>query len=138
MKKSYVTIVLTLACMLGLGISAHAEDQNKVVVNVQFDFIVAGSRTMPAGTYTISRVSQDPRSGLVIHSGNRNALVLPVDVGEPSGVQAGLGFEHVGDKYYLSTIQTPGGAYTVQTGRAITKLAQTRSKDHVVVSASGN
>ena len=138
MKNSYLTVVLTLTSLLGLGISAHAEDQNKVVVNVQFDFVVAGSRTMPAGTYTISRISQDPRSGLVLRSGDDSALLLPVVVGEASAGQAGLSFERVGERYYLSTIETPGGVYTVATPRAITKLAQSRSKDAVTVSVSGN
>jgi hypothetical protein len=34
MKKSYLTVVLTLTCLLGLGISAHAQDVGKVAVNV--------------------------------------------------------------------------------------------------------
>ena len=138
MKTSYLTIALTLACLLGLGISAHAEDQNKVVVNVQFDFVVGGSRTMPAGTYTISRISQDPRSGLVLRSESDSTLLLPVAIGEASTEQTGLSFEHVGERYYLSKIETPGGIYTVATTRAITKLAQSKSKDAVTVSVSGN
>ena len=136
MKKSYFNVVLTLTCLLGFGISARAEDSNKVVVTVQFEFVVAGSKTMPPGTYSISRISQDPRSGLVIRGNDDSALLLPMVVGHASAEHAGLGFEHVGDKYYLSKIDTPAGVYTIETPRAIAKLAQ--SGERVTVATSGN
>ena len=43
MKKSYLTAVLTLTCMLGLGISARAQDTEGVRVNVPFEFVAGGS-----------------------------------------------------------------------------------------------
>jgi hypothetical protein len=46
MKTSYFTAVLTLTCLLGLGISAHAQDARGVVVNIPFEF-VAGGATLP-------------------------------------------------------------------------------------------
>jgi hypothetical protein len=49
MKTSYFTAVLTLTCLLGLGISARAQDTEGVRVNVPFEF-VAGGATLPAGT----------------------------------------------------------------------------------------
>jgi hypothetical protein len=136
MKKSYFAVVLTLACMLGLGISAHAQEARRVVVKVQFDFVVDGSRTMPAGTYSISRISQDPRAGLVIFNGNDSAILLPMAIGEASAEVAGLRFEHVGDKYFLSKVETPTGVYTIETPRAITELA--RNRDRGTVSSAGN
>ncbi len=30
MKKSYLTVVFTLTCLLGLGISARAQDADKI------------------------------------------------------------------------------------------------------------
>ena len=49
MKKSYLIAVLTLTCLLGLGISARAQDTEGVRVNIPFEFI-AGGTTLPAGT----------------------------------------------------------------------------------------
>ena len=135
MRKSYLTVVLGLTCLLWLGMTAHAEDLNKVVVDVQFEF-AAGGKVMQAGTYTISRISQDPRSGLVLRSDNDSAILLPMAIGEASADQAGLGFEHVGNTYFLTKIETPGAVYTIETPREITKLA--RTKDRVNVSFSGN
>ena len=76
MKKSYLTVVLTLTCLLGLGISAIAQDASNIVVNVPFEF-VAGGKTMPAGTYSIGRVSPDSRSGLIIRGHDGGVFLLP-------------------------------------------------------------
>ncbi len=136
MKKVYLTVVLTLTCLFGLGISAHAQDASRVVFNVPFDFVVDGSRIMPAGTYSINRNSQDPRSGLVIRGENNSTLLLPVAVGGASAEQAKLSFEHAGNTNFLSKVETPAGVYTIETPRAISKLAQRR--DHSAMSSSGN
>ena len=67
MKKSYLTIALTLTVLFGAGLSAHAQDPDSVVVKVPFEF-VAGASTLPAGTYTIGRNSPGANSGLNIRS----------------------------------------------------------------------
>jgi hypothetical protein len=136
MKKSYFTIVLTLACVLGLGITAHAQEARRVVAKVQFDFVVDGSRTMHAGTYSITRISQDPHSGLIISNDNDSAILLPMAIGDTSAQTSGLRFEHVGDRYFLSKVEMPMGIYTMAIPRAITELA--RNRDHGTVSFAGN
>ena len=134
MKKSHSAVLLTLTCLLGLGISARAQEVDKVVVNVPFEFVAAG-QTLPAGTYSVSRVSsRDPRS-LVIRSDNNSVFLLPIVFNGASSDNAKLGFEHVGDKYFLSKIETPAGVYAVRTPRAMTQVAQMR--DHGTVSSSG-
>ncbi len=80
MKKSLFTVVLTMTCLLGLGISAHAQDASRVVVKVPFEF-VAGGKTLPAGTtpagvYTIltpravTKLAQMNDHGVTSSSGN--------------------------------------------------------------------
>ena len=108
MKKS-LAIVLTLTCLLGLGISARAQDVDKVVVNVPFEF-VAGGQTLPAGTYSVSRVSDQTFQALVIRSNDNSVFLLPMFFdGVVCRDHAELRFEHVGDKYFLSKIETPSG-----------------------------
>ena len=142
MNKSFLTVVLTLTCLLGLGISARAQDEDKLVVNVPFDF-VAGGETLPAGTYSVSRISPEANRTLVISSNNNSVFLLPmffddspVSVNQVSADHAELGFEHVGDKYFLSKVETLGGVYAIRTPRAMTQLAQT--KDHSTGSPSGS
>jgi hypothetical protein len=134
MKKSYLTAVLTLTCLLGLGIGARAQDTEGVRVNVPFEF-VAGGATLPAGTYKVGRLSIDGHSGIAIRGYGNAALVLPILVdGTPAG-QPELRFEHVGGKYFLSEIETPGGVYTFALPRAMAALAQV--KDQGTVSSGG-
>lgn len=134
MKKSYLTVVLTLTCLLGLGISACAQNASHIVVNVPFEFVARG-KTLPAGTYSVARVSPDSPL-LNIRGYDGGSFLLPfVSDGSTVG-QAKLSFEHVGGTYFLSEVQTPAGVYTIETPRAITKLAQ--MKDHGTVASSGN
>ena len=141
MKKSYLAVVLTLTCLLGLGISARAQDLSQIAATVPFDF-VAGGETLPAGTYSVSRVSSgDPRS-LAIRSDDNSVFLLPaffdgdpVSLNGGSAYHAELGFEHVGDKYFLSKVETPAGVYAIRAPRAMTQVAQ--MKDHGPGSSSG-
>jgi hypothetical protein len=136
MKKSYLTVVLALTSLLGLGTVARAQDADKILVTVPFEFVVTGSKTMPPGIYTISHASQEPRSALIIRRGDDSVFLLPMAVGQAFAGRAEFGFEHAGNKYYLSTIETPAGVYTIKTPQAITKLAQ--SGERITVFTSGN
>ena len=133
--KSYSAAVLTLIYLVGAGLSARAQDAGKVVVKVPFEF-VAGGETLPAGTYSVTRVSPETHPGLLIHSYENSAFVLPVVVDGAAVEHVQFSFEHVGDKYFLSKVETPLGVYTVGTPRAMTKLAQ--MKGHHGMSSSGS
>jgi len=135
MKKSYLTVVLTLTCLLGLGISASAQDTSNIVANVPFEF-VAGGKTLPAGTYSVGSVFPESDLTLIIRSLDKGGVLLPIVFDGASGGQAKLSFEHIGDTYFLSKVQTPAGVYTIGTRRAITKLAQ--MKDRSTGPSSGN
>ena len=54
MKKKYARILLTLVGLLGLGVAAKAQIRGEIVVTLPFEFVVSG-KTLPAGTYTLSR-----------------------------------------------------------------------------------
>jgi hypothetical protein len=134
MKKSYLTAVLALTCLLGVGVSARAQDREGVRVNIPFEF-VAGGTTLPAGTYTVGRLSFDAYSGITIGGYGNSAFVRPMTVDGTPVEQPKLSFEHVGDKYFLSEAGTPGGVYTFAGPRTMVTLAQ--KKDHSTVSSSG-
>jgi hypothetical protein len=134
MKKSYLTAVLTLTCLLGVGISARAQDAEGVRVKVPFEF-VAGGTTLPAGTYTVGRLSVNTHPVIAVSGYDNGAFVVPIAVGGAPGGQPKLSFEHVGDKYFLSEADTPGGVYTFALPRGLVTLAQ--MKDQGTVSSGG-
>jgi hypothetical protein len=134
MKKSYLTIALTLTTLFGAGLSAHAQYLDRVVVKVPFEF-VAGARTLPAGTYTIGRFSDEVRSALLITDYDKGEFVLPVDAADVSGGPSKLTFERVGDKYFLSAVETPEHAYKIGASPEKIKLGQV--KDNGNMSSEG-
>jgi hypothetical protein len=137
MKKQYFAILLAVACVFGLGLGARAQDQDAVVVNVPYDF-VAGSRVLPAGTYTVSRRdSSGARETLVISSFDTkaSALVLPTFFAEGRSQDPHLDFETVGNKHFLSQIQTRDGRYTIAIPPSVSRIAQTEL--HPSVSQAG-
>jgi len=134
MKKSYFAAVLTLTCLLGVGISAHAQDTEGVRVKVPFEF-VAGGKTLPAGTYTLGRLSLEAYSGIAISSYGQGAIVLPIAVDGTPAKAPKLSFELVGDKHFLTEADTPAGVYTFALPKAMVALAQ--SKDQGTVSSGG-
>jgi hypothetical protein len=139
MKKSYLTAVLMLTCLLGVGVSARAQDADAVVVSVPFEF-VAGGATLPAGEYRVSRVNPGIDRELAISGYNKgNAFLLPLtfdDVAAANG-QPTLSFEHVGGKYFLSGIKTLSGVYTMPASREMVMLGKANSPNPSTSSASG-
>jgi hypothetical protein len=134
MKKSLLSVALTMICLLGLGEGARAEDRDKVVSNVPFEFVVGGV-TLPAGVYTLGKVSPEALGIVLIRSQDKGALLLPIAFDEAPAGRAEFDFEHVGDRYFLSKVETPQGVYIFRTPRAMTKVAQV--KDHGTVTYSG-
>jgi hypothetical protein len=137
MKKSYLAAVLTLTCVLGIGVSASAQDTDAVVVTVPFEF-VAGGATLPAGEYRVSRISPGVNRELAIRGSDKGtAFLLPLAFDGVSSDQPTLSFEHVGGKYFLSDIKTTGGIYTLALPRKQIALAQTNSHDTMQISGTG-
>jgi hypothetical protein len=134
MKTSYFAAVLALTCLLGVSISANAQDTEGVSVKVPFEF-VAGGATLPAGTYTVGRLSLETFSVIAISSYRHGTFVFPVAADGTRAGQPKLTFEHVGDKYFLSEADTPGGVYTFALPRALVAMAQ--AKDQSTASSGG-
>ena len=128
MRKFYVAALLTITCLLGLGVTARAQDVDGVVVNVPFDF-VAGGANLSAGEYRINRVSSSLNRGLVIQSySNGGAFLLPIVFEGVPADQAALTFEHIGNRYFLSKIKTLGGVYSMKTPPESVALAEAKSQ----------
>jgi len=130
MKKQYLAVLFTLICVFGLGLNARAQEQDTVVINVPFDF-VAGGKVLPAGSYRVMRVR--PSSGsreLEIRSYETRAsvFVIPTLFDDVQSGKAQLNFEHFGDSYFLSAIETPIGTYAIDIPPAAIKLAQTQQQ----------
>lgn len=136
MKVIYAALALTISCMLGPGVAAHAQDAEGINVLVPFDFVVSG-KTLPAGAYMVGRISDDAFSGIAISTRNHGVIVLPVSVGEArSAEQAKLSFEYVGNAHFLRAVETPAGTYTFALPRALVALGQATDQNATSVAGA--
>jgi hypothetical protein len=137
MKNQYLTVLFTLICVLGLGLGARAQEEDTVVSNVPFDFVIEG-KILPAGTYRVSRVNTAGSRELEISSYDARAgvLFIPTVFDDFKSGHAQLNFEHVGNKYFLSAIETPIGTYDITIPPSAIELA--RMEQQGTSSSGGN
>jgi hypothetical protein len=126
MRKQYSTVLFTLVCICGLALAAHAQAKGVVVAKVPYNFVVGG-QVLPAGTYEVSRVSViDGTRELEISSyeSGASAFLIPTFFDDLRTGHAQLTFEHAGDKYFLSGIETPSGTYAITVPNSAIRVAQ--------------
>lgn len=115
MKKLYLRIAVALVGIAGLGITTKAQAAvDQLVVTVPFEFVVDGT-TLPAGTYQVHRLSDNPSGGLVLSSyENRvTTTVLPIDIESARVNKPEVAFETAGDQHLLSRIQTADHVFNI-------------------------
>src|SRR6266849_2858741 len=136
MKKYYLAVLFTSIFVLGLGLGARAQDEDTVVAKVPYDFVVAGT-VLPAGTYRVSRVETSGQRELIIRNYETGASVflIPTVFADAPAEHARLSLQPVGNKYFLSEIQTSNGVYTIAIPSSAIKLAQMEQQG---ASASGS
>ena len=130
MKKQYLTILFTLICVIGLGLRARAQGEDTVVTKVPFDFVVGG-KVLPAGTYRVSRAQRYTGSReleITSYETRASVFVIPTVFDDVQSGSAKLNFEHLGDNYFLSAIETPIGTYAISIPPSAIKLAQTQQQ----------
>jgi hypothetical protein len=131
--KKYFTFIFALLVLFGVQLTAHAQMEGTVVATIPFEFIAAG-KTLPAGTYTVSRASSG--SELLISSRDNGVFVIPV-VQDSTPVDTPLvSFDKVSDAYFLHEVTTPQGTFLIDTHREESKLGQAKQHDGMTSSGS--
>lgn len=119
MKKLFLRIAMATVGIAGLGIATQAQVVDQIVVSVPFEFVVAGT-TLPAGTYQVHRLHDDPSTGLVLSSyQNRVTIaVLPIDVATARAIKPELTFETDGHEHVLSRIRTDENIFDIPVSKS--------------------
>lgn len=114
--------------------AAMADSRDTTITTVPFDFII-GNKTFAAGTYTISRISDDPLAGLSIQGadGKTNILFRPTTLDSTPNDEAKLQFIHDGSLYFLTGIFTPSDTYTLAPKHVRREVA--KADETVIVAA---
>jgi len=117
MKNKIYTVIAIFGMFLGLTVvNAQAQASSKVTVDIPFEFS-AGKATLPAGVYSIKRMSghllrlrsEDGKSAVIL-----NAPVTH-NSGDPNAIER-LVFSKRGEQYFLSQIWL-----TADSGRQVWK-----------------
>jgi hypothetical protein len=136
--KKHARILVAVALLLGLGVTANAELQAEIVVTLPFEFVVGG-KTLPAGRYTVKRFSQQPFDTLMLTSYDNGISVFarPIEMEGASAGRPKVSFRKVGGQNCLSAIQTEDYVYNFSVSRSVILEAGLKPHDTVSVSGSG-
>src|ERR1044072_1882593 len=112
-NKTYRTVAI-LGILLTFAVAGHAQAPSKVEVNIPFEFS-AGKTTLPAGVYSIKRMSgnkvtlrsEDRKSSVILNAPVTNSS------SDPNAVEL-IVFERYGDQFALAQIWL-----TAESGRQI-------------------
>lgn len=103
-----------LLMMLAAIGTAIADSRDTTITTVPFDFVI-GNKTLPAGKYVITRISDDPSAGLRIQSsdGKTTQFFRPTTWDSGADQDAKLEFLHQGNMYFLTGIVSGPDIYTL-------------------------
>jgi hypothetical protein len=137
MRKQYLRILIALIGAAGLAKAAKGQSVDQIVVNIPYEFVVAG-KTLPAGTYRVNRAPNSIERLLVFSSfeNRTSAIVLATDVENIPADKAQISLEQVEGRYFLRKIETADHVFNIPVSRSAIMEAAARS--HSGTSASGS
>ena len=135
--NKYARVIVAVTFLFGLSVAANAEIRREVVVNLPFGF-VAGGKMLPAGKYTVSRISPQPFDVLQLTSEVNGASVFvhPVEMEEAATYKPSLRFHKVGGQNFLSAIETADYVYNFSVSRSVVLEAAAKQRDTMAASGS--
>ena len=114
MKKQITRAFAVLGLLLGLAVNTSqtfaAQAAGKLVFDVPFEF-VAGGEVLPAGRYTVTRVTTHSARALLLRreDGGASVTVLTNTADASGGKLPQVAFKRYGERYFLSLVSAHGG-----------------------------
>jgi hypothetical protein len=118
MRKQVLKILMAFVGFAALSGVAKAEIRQEIIVTLPFAFVADG-QTLPAGTYTLSRFSDEKRDGLILSSREHHVSVFvrPLVVESARADKSSVSFQRVGESLFLAKIETKRDVYTIPVSR---------------------
>ena len=137
MKHQWANVLVLVTSIFGLAAGAKAETHREVIVNIPHEFVVTG-RTLPAGTYIVSRLSDDRLAGLSIASYEQRSgiLVLANQFENHRTDDIKVSFERVGGMYFLRSIEAMDGVYTFPLPHSALLMAKSAQTNNMAASGT--
>jgi hypothetical protein len=137
MKTNYVRFLSAFFGLAALAVAGRAQELDQVIVKVPYEFVVAG-KTLPAGNYRVNRLSTGNVNELtLINVENRTGVLLVSgEVAPTRENKAAFTFEHVGDQYFLSKIETAEHIFTIPVSTKANQLVALKKQASPSASSS--
>jgi hypothetical protein len=139
MKIGYVRILSAVFALAAFGAAARAQAVDQLVVNIPYEFVAAG-KTLPAGTYTVRRIStvNNEELSLTSFENRTGVLLLSSEVVQASEYKPTLTFEQVGDQHFLSKIETAEHIFTIPVSKSAAPVVAKNQSGPSTSSSSGS
>jgi len=114
MKRIYVGFLSAFFGLAAFAAAARAQEIDQIIVNVPYQFVASG-KTLPAGTYRVRRAYDDRGTKVLVMTSFENregVFLLSSDVSTTREYKPAVSFEHIGDQYFLSKIETADHIFT--------------------------
>lgn len=145
MKKYFVRMATAVLAFAALAIAAKAQTTDQIEVKVPYAFVVGG-KTLPAGTYRVSRANTFNNLELVLSNRENgvSVIVLSNELGNKSGEselqlrpqKPGFSFEQIAGQRVLSKIETAEHVFQIPVSK--TEILQAAAKAHQGSAGSGH
>jgi hypothetical protein len=119
MKKYFVGVLAAVFGMAAFAVAGQATTSDQLVVNIPYEFVVGG-KTLPAGTYRVSRLSDSNVGELALINVDQHASVL-LSASEWEDVHADkpeLQFQQIAGQHFLSTIKTAEHVFAIPVSKS--------------------
>ena len=138
MKKYLAGIFAAVFSMAAFAMAAPAATSDQLLVTIPYDFVVGG-KTLPAGTYRVSRVSTTDLGTLLLKNVDNRAGVL-LNASEWEDVRADkpeLRFQQVAGQHFLSAIETSEHVFNIPVSKSEVVLAMKSQQGSPASNAAG-
>jgi hypothetical protein len=139
MKKYLAGTFAAVFSMAAFAMAAPAATSDQLLVTVPYNFVV-GDKTLPAGTYRVSRVSTTDIGTLLLKNVDNHAGVL-LNASEWEDTRADkpeLRFQQVAGQYFLSAVETSEHVFTIPVSKSEVELAMKTQQGSPASNAAGN
>lgn len=139
MKKYLAGMFAVVFSMAAFAMAAPAVTSDQLLVTIPYDFVV-GAKTLPAGTYRVSRVSTTDLGTLLLKNVGNHAGVL-LNASEWEDVRADkpeLRFQQIAGQHFLSAIETSEHVFNIPVSKSAVLLAMKSQQGSPASNAAGN
>ena len=124
MKRNFFRWFVVSLFAVGFGVAAQAQEPDRLVVNVPYDFVLNG-KLLPAGKYRVQRYNDNDLRQLILIDTERNTSVIALssEVRDARDFRPSITLQQAGDQRFLTQIHTAEHIFVIPGSEAAFEAA---------------